>query len=351
METNNNIIDLKAIVMTLWENRKVFYKVWPITFVLACIWIFPQPRTYTASVKLAPESSKESMLNGSLGGLASSFGFNLNGLNTSDAIYPELYPDVFNSPDFLVGLMDIEVKTIDGNLTTDYFTYLQKHQKFNKLTFPFLWTKNTILKMFAPKSSPVPSDATGSRFNPFRLDKETSEVVMAAKDKIRCMVDKKTDVISITIMDQDPLIAATMADSVTVHLQQHIINYRTQKGHQDVANLQRLADSAQVAYMAALESYGAYMDSHKGVILESAQVEKRQLEDELDLRSQLYNTISLQLQSAQIKVLEATPSFSILQSATVPVRASAPKRLFFVLAMCILATIVTAIWLVRKEIF
>lgn len=41
--------------------------------------------------------------------------------------------------------------------------------------------------------------------------------------------------------DQDPLISATMADSVSMHLQQFITKYRTNKARIDVEHYQKLA--------------------------------------------------------------------------------------------------------------
>ncbi len=89
---NPNIIDLRLIGKKLWDNRKLFYKVLPITFVLACLYIICIPRTYSTEVKLAPEV--ESNMGGGLSSLASSFGFDLNNMQTTDAINPMLYPDL-----------------------------------------------------------------------------------------------------------------------------------------------------------------------------------------------------------------------------------------------------------------
>ena len=145
MDTNRNkdVIDLKAVFQTLWQQRRTFYRVLPVVFVLSCIWIFPQPRYYTASVKLAPEFSGEMMdAAGGLSSLASSFGFNLGGMGTNDAIYPLLYPELFESPQFVSGLFKVQVRTKDGSLQTDYYTYLRKHQKKNH---DRKWRKNHIL--------------------------------------------------------------------------------------------------------------------------------------------------------------------------------------------------------------
>ena len=72
MEEKKDIIDLHLLFQKVWQRRKLFYKVWAITFVLAVAWIFPQPRTYETSVMLAPETNGE-LGGGSLGNLAFHF--------------------------------------------------------------------------------------------------------------------------------------------------------------------------------------------------------------------------------------------------------------------------------------
>ena len=129
MDERIKIIDLTKIVKTLLSKKKVFIKTWIVTFILSCIWILPQPRFYTCEVKLAPEVSGEELGSGRLASIASSFGINLGSSSSQDAIYPELYPELFASPEFIVGLYGVQVTTKDKELTTDYFTYMKKHQK------------------------------------------------------------------------------------------------------------------------------------------------------------------------------------------------------------------------------
>ena len=121
MEEQKKIIDLSKIFKLLWSKKKSFFIVWIVTFILSCIWIFPQPRYYQAEVSLAPETTGEDV--GGLAGIASSFGINMGGAGT-DAIYPTLYPDLMESNDFIVGLMPIQITTEakddEPSITTDY---------------------------------------------------------------------------------------------------------------------------------------------------------------------------------------------------------------------------------------
>ena len=75
MEEQKNIIDLREVFKKSWSKKRVFLIVGVITIILSSIWIFPQPRYYTADISLAPEANGEST--STLAGIASSFGIDI----------------------------------------------------------------------------------------------------------------------------------------------------------------------------------------------------------------------------------------------------------------------------------
>ena len=348
MEQNNSqqpIIDLSKIARTLWDKRRTFVKVWIVTFILSCIWIFPQPRFYTCTVKLAPEMSGEQSIGG-FSSIASSFGINVGGATGQDAIYPELYPDLFENPEFIVGLYDIQVTTKDGDISTDYFTYMKNHQKKNMLTWPYYYVMGRIKALFT-KEDKTPR-ATGAKgIDPFMMNRKDYDLMLSIMGHLSCTTDKKTDVISINVKDQDPLVCAIMADSVKQHLQKFIIQYRTSKAKEDVEHFQQMRDSAEIEYNIAMERNSHFCDSHKDVILQSYQSKQNKLETDLSLKQNSLTAMETQLQSSKLKLQEKTPSFTTLKSATVPVKPAGPKRMVFVIGMLFLSTFATALWLCK----
>lgn len=347
--TNKNVIDLVEVGKSLWKKKKYFFIVWPIVFALSCLWIFPQPRFYTCNVTLAPEGTEQS--GSGLAGIASSFGINLGDMQTTDAIYPTLYPDLFESPQFLVGLFTIKVKTSDGKINTDYYTYRKKYKKKNWLTKPFDTLRGNINKKLFPEDYPASGkNISPDKINSFNMSKRDYNLMEEIKEDITCDIDKKTDVITISVKDQDKLVCALLADSIKERLQNFIIEYRTKKVRQDEKYYKHLTDSARISYEKALAAYGAYQDSHR-LVVEQAYVEQgEKVKNDLDTKLQTYNTFNTQYQATKAKVQERTPSFTTLKSATVPQKPAGPKRMIFVIAMLLLSTIVTAFWLVRKEL-
>lgn len=347
MEDNKNINDFKASLATLWAKRKVFYWVWPITFVLSCIWILPQPRTYTCITTIAPESADQSM-DGSLSSLAASFGINL-GANGQDAIYPQIYPHLFESTEFIAELCDIQIHTKDGEVQTDYFDYLKNHQKINVLLYPVYWVIFKIQSL-TNDSNAAPTTESGKRFDPFWLDRNTSLIFLQVRTNIKCSYSQATDLVSITVNDQDPMVCALMADSVKEHLQDYITKYRTKKARLDYDYYSKIYSQARTEYDQAVKNYADFCDAHQNIQSTSTRMKRDDLETEMNRKNSILDAVATRLEAAQAKVQEVTPAFTTIRNSTVPYRASKPKRMIFVLAMLILSTIGTAAWILRKEL-
>lgn len=351
-EENNskNLIDLEEVVKILCSKKRVFFIMWPIVAILACLWVYPQPRYYDCSVALAPESGGEDV-GGGLSSIASNFGISLGG-GGNDAIYPVLYPELMESNSFVAGLMNIKVTTDDGSVSTDYYTYLSKHQKKNWLTEPFKKAKNSVVKMFSSKKSSGPTK--GKKLDSFKLSEYDYGLFENVKEKITCSVDKKTEVITITVRDQDRLVSATMADSVRQRLQDFITDYRTRKTRLDVQHYQHLTDSANLEYRSAVNEYAQFCDANQDIILQSQQSKRDELENEMQLKYNTYTAMAAQLEAMKAKLQERTPAFTVLKSATVPIMPTGPKRLIFIVGMLVIATIVAAGWCLKdilRDIF
>lgn len=340
---NNEVIDLRVIFKKILANKKLYIKVLPIVFVLSCAYILCIPRTYTSSLSLAPEMNNSSSLGGTIGSLASSFGFDLGSMETSDAINPMLYPDLMEDNGFIVGLFDIKVVSADGEIKCNYYDYLTKHQDE-----PF-WSKGIgcIKNLFAEKETPIKGS---SKSSPYMLSKKQDGIVEGIRKDITISIDKKTAVITITAQAQDPLICKTLADSVKERLQVFITNYRTSKSRIDEEYYKNLATEAKHEYEKARQLYGSYADANTDLQLASLRSKQEDLENDMQLKYNAYSTMMTQYQAAKAKVQERTPAFTIVKGAAVPVKASGPKRMIFVISMLFLAFIATTLYIAKEEL-
>ena len=117
-----------------------------------------------------------------------------------------------------------------------------------------------------------------------------------------------------------------MADSVKQHLQAAITDYRTKKARIDLQYMQKLFSEAKQQYDQARRLYASYADANLDVNLQSFKSKENDLENEMQLKYNIYTTLVEQLQLARAKVQERTPAFTVVQSATVPIKhSSRPK--------------------------
>lgn len=341
------IIDLRVIFSKIWAKKKIYYIVLPIVFILSCAYIFCIPRTYTSSLSLAPEMNNSSNLGGTIGSLASSFGIDLGSMETTDAINPMLYPDLMEDNGFVTGLFNIKVATADGNVKCSYFDYLTKHQEY-----PF-WAKgiSSLKKLFAKEEEEEEVKVKGgAKRDPYMLSKKQDNVASAIRKSISISIDKKTAVITISTEAQDPLICKTLADSVKERLQVFITNYRTSKARVDEQYYKTLASEAKSEYERARQLYGSYADANTDVVLTSMRAKQEDLENDMQLKYNAYTAMTTQYQAAKAKVQERTPAFTVVKGAAVPIKATGPKRMIFVLGMLILAFILSTLYIIKDDL-
>jgi len=337
------VIDLQVLLKKIWDERKLFYKVLPVVFILSCIYILSLPRYYRTGIKLAPEMENAGA-GGTLNSIASTFGFDLSEMQTTDAITPLLYPDLLEDNGFVSKLMDMRVVSQDGEIDTNYHDYLKSYQKKAWWNYPIDWLMNLL---------PKKADKGGSKngYDPYNLSRREDAILNKARGSITIDIDKKTGVISIDVEDQDQLICKTLADSIKDKLQVFITEYRTNKSRIDYEYYKKLAADAKRDYEKARQSYGSLSDANTRVALRSVELKMEDMENDMQLKFNAYNTVNTQLQAAKAKVQESTPAFTMLKGAAVPVKPAGPKRMIFVIGMLILASVLLSLYIIRDIIF
>ena len=334
-EEEESSIDFKAIFTALWKHKLLYAIVLPLVFIIGAIYAKSLPKFYQCQVTLAPELGGAGASGGSLKSLASSLGYRVGGSSKGDvdAITPLLYPDLMNSVDFKTSLFDVKVHRMDSSKVMTYYDYLLYYQKS-----PW-WSK-----MFSK-----PDTIKHEKLNPFMLTKRQTAIFKVINANVVCDVDDKTGVITINVTDQDPLIAATMADSVQARLQTFITNYRTSKARNDLENTKKLCMEAKRRYEKVRQLYGAFSDANQELILESVRSKQEDLENDMQLQFNTYNALASNLQDAYAKVQAVTPAFTTLQSATVPITKAGPHGTRIVLVLLVVGFLATTVYALYKE--
>ncbi len=332
MEKHSSDMGIIGAVRILSRHKKLLVRNCLVAGFVFGLLMLCVPRYYKCEVTLAPEYDSGTSF-GSFTSIASSLGINLGSSMGSDAISPSLYPDLVSSKEFLVSLFGVKVTTQDGKTSTDYYTYLEKYQDAP-------WWSKTIravtrtLKNFFRADKKDKFKAKG--VSPFRLTEKQYMIAEIIDRKISCDVDQVSSIITLNVTDQDPLVCASMADSVREHLQLFITRYRTSKARNDMDYYSKLMKEARGEYDKAIAAYTAYADSHKGVIMQSYISQRDELENDMRMKFNVYTAIQQQLESAKAKVQESTPAFTTLKCASVPVKPAGPKRAIMTLLVMIL---------------
>ena len=335
-------IDLLELAGKVWAERRLVLKWCGVAVVVALIVGFSIPKEYTTTVMLAPEVEGGSRSLGGLSALAGMAGINMNAGESSDALYPELYPDIVSSVGFTTELFPVFLEFELGELKTTLYNYLKEEQRSPWwsaiLSLPFKCI-GWITSLFQDDDEKV-----GQGIDPFRLTEDETDVVKILNERISVSVDKKTSVITLSVTMQDPLISATMTDTVMQKLQNYITEYRTNKARHDLDFTQKLYDEAQKKYYVAQQAYADYVDMNQNISLRSVQTRQERLQNEMNLAYNLYNQTAQQLQLAKAKVQENTPVYTIVQAATVPLKASKPSKLMLLVGFVFLAGVMSVGW-------
>ena len=335
-------IDLRLVFKKIKEHKKLYLITLPIVIVLSSYIILCVPRTYTSETAMAPEASA-GLDADALGDIASSFGFDLPTGKNTDAISPLLYPDLMKDNGFATALFKVNVETIDKKIHTNYYDYLKDHTKTTWWTKCQVW----LTKKLARKDT---INSTPEVFDPYHLSKTDEALVEAMRNDIKINTDKKTGLISIATIAQDPMVAKMLADATRTQLQKYIIEYRTKKLRNDVEHYQSLVDQAKRDYEKVRKEYGKISDADIDVVLESVKLKQNDLENDMQLKYNTYTTLVAQLKAADAKLQEHTPVFTTIQGAEVPIKPSGPKRVLFVLGSLFIAFVIITIYAIRDII-
>ena len=342
-EKKKTPIDFTEIYKKLKPYKKKYYYVMGITLIATYLLMVCIPRYYKSEVSLAPEPTGPSV-GGSLESLASSFGLGgmLSKMGSQDAIYAEIYPEVVESRNFIADLMTVDIKTKKGDVKCDYYTYMSDHQK------EAWWVYLIEMVMDVFDTTPDNTPDSNGKISVFNHTKKQDAVFKRIQKNIKCRYDKKTDIVHIIVTDQDPLVSAIMAEATCTKLQEFIIKYRTNKTRIDYEHYKNLCEKTKADFEKATQKYATYADGHTNAVRNSYLTKAESLENEMEAKWNLYSLMSTQMQTADAKLQEATPAFTIIESASIPFRPAGPKRMITAILMSILSFFVLSGYILLK---
>lgn len=340
--------DLARLFRRLWCERRFFFKIGLVAAMVGLVVVFSLPKEYTTTVKLAPETEEVSKRMNSLGSLAAMAGVNLGSSSGADAISPDLYPDVVGSTPFLLELFPVKVNGSSDCDSLSLYMYMRHYQRtawWNYIIRAPFQGLSAVRNLF---SGPVKDKV--ETLDPFRLTAVEESVLRSLRSRIYTSVDKKTFVVTVSVRMQNPVVSAEVTRTVMQKLQEYIIAYRTQKVKYDLEFTYKVFEETRDAYYKAQRAYAAFEDANRNLISSSYRTEQERLKNEMTLAFNVYNSVAQKLEQDKLRVQEQTPVYTVIEPATVPIRASSPKKMLILTGFVFLGLLGGMGYVLMKDI-
>ena len=340
-------IDIMELISKLWKKKWMILKWCGVGAVIGLIVGFSIPKTYKASVTLAPET--EQRMGSGVSSIASMMGVSLD--NSVDAISVDMFPDVVTSTPFIFELFDLPVtfERKDSVINTIFLDYMLEYQKLPWWDYVIKAPSKVISWFKSIGKDEVAKDISISGLEIHNLPRRVRGVISNFKSSVSVIIDKKTGKTEISAIMQDPLVVATVVEAVVENLKAYMSDYRTSKTRQDIENLTVIYEQRKQDYYDAQQAYAQYADANKNVVLQSAQAERERLQQEMNLAYTVYSQVATQLEAARIKEQEAKPVFAILEPVIIPNRKTAPSKAKILVILTFLAGCCAAGWVLFGE--
>lgn len=319
------------------ERRKLII-ITSVVTIIGLLVAIGSPKTYSSSVILAPESANSGGMSESLGSLTQMVGIDLSSMNSGrnvDAIFPEIYPKIVNSPDFIVELFNSPVVLVDGT-TKSYYQHIVKDGYTPFWALPFKWLSSEGDETFGIGDS-IP--------NPKYFSRRLENIAGRMSRNLLCDVAKENGLITITVTDEDPSVACAIADTVQCKLQKYITRYRTQKARNDYEYTERLIKDARAEYVEAQKAAAKYADANLSAYRQDIILERDILQNEFQVKYNTYNALSQQLQTAKAQIQADTPVYTIINHPLIPNKASSTPRSIIVILYLLVGLLVSVVWI------
>ncbi len=319
-------IDLLELAKTIWNKRMFILKVVGIGAFLGVIVALLSPKEYKSTSTLMPEYSTESQGGASsllrqYGGLLGISGGSYN--SNSNAIRVDLYPNIVQSTNFQMQLMQQPFYFSDLDTTATLFEYFTELNSAGILGFIAEYTiglPGKILGAILSKKelmTSVPGSSEESLV--LNLSKEEFEVINTLRGKISASLDEESGIVSVTVTLPDNVAAAAVTEYTIRELTEYITEYRTEKVLRDLTFVEGQLATAEVRFEAAQLALAEFRDSNQGNLSARAQTDEQRLNSEYQIAFNLYNSLTQQYEEAKLKVQETTPAFKTLEPVQVPI--------------------------------
>ena len=357
MEQNNQVteldeIDLVELLQKVWQGRIIAIKIGSVFALFGIVFALTSPNIYTATTTFIPKGENSGSAGGSLSGLASLAGINLGGVSGGNSeIPPSLYPMLVKSNPFIETLLKVKVPK-DGTMIElqDYLSYPKSTPGILGILKKYTVDLPKLIKtsLSSGKNEPaVLNNAGGIK----KLTLKEERIYNSAKGLIALIVDKKEGFVRLSVMFENPQIAAIVALTTQNLLQKEIIDFKIKNAQELLTFTETLYTEKKVAFEALQDELASFRDQHQNISSGLFANKLSRLESEFSIASAVNEELAKQVEQARIQVSRDTPIFTIIDPVVIPNQRTGPKRTFIVLGFTFLGFFLGLGYALIKEPF
>ncbi|TVR16960.1 MAG: hypothetical protein EA391_06285 [Balneolaceae bacterium] len=324
-------VDIWNLVRIIWAGRKIVLLFALAFLLLGLFHISTGPTEYTSDAVLLQESSRDQSNTQRLLQQFGGFGFNTSSGGSTDMLGPGMYPTIVSSIEFQRELIaePIEFSRFDNPITL-YEFFVEHHQPpFRDKVYSFIrnytiqlpfrivdWITNISFTPEEPEEEIEVEQEIDSRV--LILSRREASTIAEVSGRISLSIDGNIITVNTTMPDRKA--AAMLNVQVIEQIQEYVTNYKIEKARQNVEFTENRLVVAEERYEEAQRALAEFRDQNINLATNIARTEEERLANHRDRMFNVYNSLSVELEQARLRLQEETPLFSIMQKSSVPTR-------------------------------
>ncbi len=330
-EDEISLLDLGVVIA---RQRRVIVVSVLVALVLGVVVALLSPKSYVAEAKLAPSSTGST--SGALSALRS-FGLNLG---EGEIVSPSVYPDIVQSPDFLLALARDTFYIAEEGRRMTLVEYYGRKSWLSYLN-PLNWLSSLLS---GGEETPVRDLYSGALILPteeeYTAIRALRGVLSASEKSGRGLLSDGGGVIVLRAETDDPYLSAALVARAIRHLQAAINRIKTKKARQDLEFLERKFAQVEAELRQAENELARFLDANRNPQTARLRAEMERLQRQVSFKEQLYRELQLQKTQAEIQVQKEAPVLSVVQPPVPPDAPSGTSRKLIVLLFLFLGVFV-----------
>jgi len=328
-ESQEDEIDLIALIKQLWLSRTITIKITLGFLVLGVLVALLSPTVYTASSTFIPQSSSSGG-SSSLSGVASLVGINLGGNVAGSEIPPSIYPQIIQSVSFKRELLAANISGNEMPIKTLKEFLLEKNDGVEIISVIKKYTISLPFTILAAIKG-VPEETVGSSSNLLIVSSEEENLFKKMGGLLSLSVNAKEGFVTLSVSMSSASEAAYTANAAQGILQKTVIDYKIKSAKELLSFNKRELALKKIEFDSLQNKLALFKDGNLNIIDSRFENELSKIESEFQVVNAVYQELNKQLEQAKLQVSKDTPIFSIINPVTIPNIRSAPKRSLIVL--------------------